>query len=207
MIVTGSPKLLFVHNQKAAGMSIERYLLGDLKGSKLLERHSYVEDGIALLGRSRWDEYHSFGFVRNPWDRLVSWYTMIQETPPSSPNSLWDYVGSRSNTFEQFITRCTDVISEERNGYVYEKSFVKPQFDYFTDETGNIAVNHIGRFENLQNDLDQILNKVGLPPMELPHLNKTRAMDYRELYTPHTQELVAERFKKDIEYFGYSFND
>ncbi|RLB20538.1 MAG: sulfotransferase, partial [Deltaproteobacteria bacterium] len=31
-------------------------------------------------------------------------------------------------------------------------------------------------------------------------------LDYREYYTEETAELIAQRFKKDIEMLGYSFD-
>ena len=205
MIIVEKPKVIFIHNQKAAGMSVENFLLKELAGKKLLERHSYASDGIKTIGRKKWEEHYSFGFVRNPWDRLVSWYVMIRETPQSSPNKLWDYVHSNSSTFEEFILNCTESIYDDRNGYKYEKSFIKPQYDYFTDENGNMITDFIGRFENLQSDFNKVLQKVGLGKYELPHINKTRKKDYRIFYTSKTRAIVAERFKKDIEYFGYSF--
>ncbi len=205
MIQVEEPKLIFVHNQKAAGMSVEDYLTRELGGSMLLERHAYAEDGIKKLGRVAWEGYFTFGFVRNPWDRLVSWYVMIQETPPNKPNQLWEYVHEHASSFEDFIRNCTDTITEQRGGFAYRKSFIRPQYDYFTDDQGNIAVKFIGRFESLQTDFNYALVQVGLPPHQLPHLNTTRQKNYREFYTDETREIVAERFKKDIENFGYSF--
>jgi len=53
-----NPKTIFVHNQKAAGMSIDEYMFERLPGSKLfLERHAYTEDGISKLGKEAWGEY------------------------------------------------------------------------------------------------------------------------------------------------------
>lgn len=186
-------------------MSIEHTLLNDFRGSRLLERHSYAEDGIEYLGREKWDEFISFGFVRNPWSRLVSWYTMIRETPPEGKNTLWEYVHQNSNSFEEFIVNCTETITDVRNGYVYRKSFIRQQYDYFTDDKGELAVSFIGKFENLQNDFNTVLDIAGLDPVLLPKLNPTRSKDYKSFYTKKTKDIIAKRFAKDIEKFNYKF--
>lgn len=205
MIISEKTKLLFIHNQKAAGMSIEHILLNSFDGIKLLERHSYAEDGIEYMGREKWNEFMSFGFVRNPWSRLVSWYTMIQETPPEGKNALWEYVHQNSNSFEEFVINCTETITDVRNSYAYRKSFVRPQYDYFTDNKGELAVAFIGRFENLQDDFNTMLDKAGLASVSLPKLNPTRSKDYKSFYTNQTKDIVAQRFAKDIEKFNYTF--
>lgn len=205
MIITEHPKLIFIHNQKTAGMSIESLLIKELSGQKLLERHSSASDGVKEIGREEWDKHYSFGFVRNPWERLVSWYVMMRETKPRGNNKLWEYVHNNAHTFEDFILKCTDTITEDRDGYLYEKSFVKPQLDYFTNEEGEVITTFIGRFEDLQDGIDKVLKQNNLPSYKLPVLNTTKKKDYRSYYTQETREIVAERFKKDIEYFGYEF--
>lgn len=205
MILTKHPQLIFVHNQKTAGMSIEYLLKKELSGVKLLEQHSSALDGMKKLGKEEWDSYYSFGFVRNPWERLVSWCVMMQETKPRENNKLWDYIHNKANTFEEFILKCTGTITEDRDGYVYEKSFIKPQLEYFTDEEGRIITTFIGRYENLQTEINEIFQQNGLPPYELPVTNTTKKKDYRTYYTEETKEIVAKRFKKDIDYFGYEF--
>ena len=203
-----NPKTIFVHNQKTAGMSIEKYMFERLSGSKLfLERHAYVEDGINKLGEKAWEEYFSFGFVRNPWSRLVSWYTMIVETPPDKPNKLWNYVHRNSNSFNEFVENCTDELVDVRDGFNYRKSFTRNQFDYFTDSEGEISVDFIGRFENLQEDLDKVLARLGLPRYTLPIVNATKKKDYRTYYDDDTRKIVGIRFKKDIDHFGYTFEN
>jgi hypothetical protein len=215
MLISGSKKIIFIHNQKTGGASVRDYLEQHTADTRyLLPNHAYAIDGIEKLGRNVWDEYYSFGFVRNPWSRLVSWYTMIINPPQdvadkadiNLENDLWKYVTEKSSDFEEFIENCTDTIMENRNGFLYKKSFTKNQIDYFTDENNKIAVSFIGRYENLKKDFQEVKKYLDLTEFDLPHLNPTQKKNYREYYNEHTKGLVAKRFKKDIEHFGYTFD-
>ena len=41
----------------------------------------------------------------------------------------------------------------------------------------------------------------------LPHLKETKQVDYRNVYTAEGADIVAQWFAKDIEQFGYTFDD
>jgi hypothetical protein len=175
---------------------------------QLLPRHAYASNGIQHLGRARWDSFYSFGFVRNPWARLVSWYSMIRERPAEEGgNKFWQYVRMNATTFEEFLTKCRQPVVETKGKIRYEKSLVRNQLDYFTDERGKIAVNFIGRFEALDRDFARVQQQLGLPVRPLPQVNAGRPKDYQSFYTRRTRALVATRFKRDIDYFGYTFDD
>jgi hypothetical protein len=169
--------------------------------------HAHAVDGIARLGRTAWDSHFSFGFVRNPWARLVSWYSMISERPPeTNRNPLWDYARNNSNNFEEFVTNCTDVVSETLpNGFVYRKGFAINQFDYFCDAGGEICADFIGKFENLEGDFERVSRYLGIPYEALEKRNTTSDKTYTAYYNNNTKQLVGNRFEKDIDYFKYTF--
>jgi hypothetical protein len=211
------PKFIFIHIQKTGGVSI----------SNLLRRYSptttpgrglrHISARRALKQVENPDDYFKFAFVRNPWDRLVSWYTMIDEARKGvadgtaepmtrrliKKNNLFKYVLRCGPTFDEFVKNCTEK-QWMGNGYY---SFTFNQLRYLTDKNGEVLVDFIGRFENLAQDISHVFDKLGLEAsqLEIPHENRSAHSHYSEMYTPETREIVRKRFRRDIEFFGYEF--
>ena len=206
MLVSDNRKLVFVHIQKTGGSTVTRLLEEKVPDVyKLGARHEFANEGRKKL--RGWDDYFKFAFVRNPWDRLVSWYSMIvraQSTGNRSWNALWSYVYNNSSTFEEFIRNCSGEVEVE-DGVFY--SFAYNQLDYLTDERGNLLVDFIGRLETFEDDMREVADTVGmtLESETIPRKNRAPHRHYSTFYNRETETIVRERFKKDIEYFGYEF--
>ena len=76
---------------------------------------------------------------------------------------------------------------------------------YYDSTQGDILVDFIGKFENLEKDFNFICEKIGIDA-ELPHINYSKRKNkYRDYYTEETRDLIGEYYKEEIELFGYEF--
>ncbi len=216
MLLSHRYKFLFVHIAKTGGTSVrgalqgyrwkDPYYLPQFIASKLsgwvnhevaikLPRHCKAITAQEMLPREFYNELFKFAFVRNPWDLQVSSYHHIKRERPHLMNADED--------FETFLRRKLD---PERAWQYHIDTSITPQSDYLIDLHGNLIVDFIGRYENLQNDFDTACDQIGVPRQTLPH--KRKANDrarYREYYNDSTRALVAEHFEQDIERLGYEF--
>jgi len=197
MIVSDRARCIFVHIQKTAGASIDAALQAHdpAAGTGLHagRRHMLAREIRDVVPCDTWDAYFKFAFVRNPWDRLVSWYHMCMQVTTPNPFSL--YVRQHAPTFGDFITRTTTGIAARTT---------RNQVDYVTGDGGEVIVDFVGRYERLQADLDEVGGRLGIPAA-LPHLNRSSHRDYREYYTDETRDIVAARFARDLAQFDYRF--
>ena len=202
MIINHKYKFIFIHIQKTAGTSITNSLSNLPETENLHHSHSMIN----LLNSNEYEDYFKFCFVRNPFDRLLSWYNMILKK--GSHNDWSKYILENSNNFSEFL-ELTDIIIERnplelQSSVDYPKSISYNQLDYITDRLGNIRCDFIGRFENLENDFYSITNYIGVD-IKIKHLNKFEHKPYSEYYNDLDVKLVENLYKRDLEYFNYKF--
>ncbi|HET7851985.1 MAG TPA: sulfotransferase family 2 domain-containing protein [Methyloceanibacter sp.] len=196
-------RCIFVHVQKTGGESIGA-MLGAEPGDQ--HKHRTALELRALYGDEVWASCFKFAFVRNPWDRLVSWWSMIDAMRPnlasSQVNPFQRFILTRATTFAEFLLNCDEVV-EDHDG---RKHIFQNQIDYLADERGTLLVDYVGRFETLHEDALYIAERLGLSA-SLPHLNPSRHAPYARYYDRALALLVAKRYAPDIEAFGYSFSE
>jgi hypothetical protein len=147
-----------------------------------IPRHAKYSEAAEFYPESK--NYFKFSFVRNPWDRMLSFY-LFKKT-----NRAFIKIADDLSLKDFILTSAGKI---KFNQYSYIDGFDENSF--------------IGRFENLQEDFNIVCDKIGIPQRKLPHINKTQHKHYTEYYDDETLEIFAEKYAKDIEYFGYKFGE
>ena len=186
-------KCIFIHVEKTGGTSIECTLDSNLMNESATPKANVSDQfedkhwtALEYLQKhpKLYKEYFTFAFVRNPWDRLVSRYE-------------WQIlIGNPYFTKLDF------------KKYIKSSSFQGLKFSYLDkicDNQNKIIVDFVGRFEKLQQDFNYICDKIGMKNTQLPYVNKIDRKHYTKYYDEETKQIIAEKFAKDIEYFGYEF--
>lgn len=138
---------------------------------------------------ANWNSYFKFSFIRNHWDYLVSWYEYHRKK--------WESNGI--NSFEDFVLN--------KGFLLHESDPFLGFFHYLCDDTGSIAVDFIGRVENIQQDFNTICNRINVTT-QLEQKNKTKNKKHYSLYyNKETRNFVYEYFAEEIDYFGYKFEE
>jgi Sulfotransferase family len=196
-------RFLFVHIPKTAGNSIQSALRDysedqlvalrkeqdgierfGLRNPKYkIKKHSTLVEYRAALGNEQFCSLYKFTCVRNPWDRMVSYYF----TPTQNPE-VWD-----RKRFLAMISKAVSVADYLRLNKGEEDPF------------GN--VDYIMRFENLADDFRTVCGTLGISPATLPQYNRSNREHYSNYYDDELRELVRKRFAAEIERFGYTFEE
>lgn len=75
------------------------------------------------------------------------------------------------------------------------------QLEWIREKNGSVACDCL-RLEHLDADINAYFGR----PIRIPHRNVTKnRYDYRSMYTDELIDIVADTFRNDIEYFGFSF--
>ncbi|HGG0540966.1 TPA: sulfotransferase family protein [Campylobacter jejuni] len=192
-------KCIFIHVPKVAGSSIERVIY---QTNKWLVGHVKASD-YTKFDKDKFDSYFSFGFVRNPYDRVVSAYHYLKNDSPDPCDIKWGRLHINNLTFEEFILSLQD---EEFKEEILSKNHFSFQYKYLCDKNMNILVNFIGKFEKLDNDFKKILNILRRKD-SLVHINKSKHLNYRDYYNSQTYKIIREIYRDDFEIFDYDLED
>ncbi len=81
--------------------------------------------------------------------------------------------------------------------------------DAYTDSTGAVCVNRVGRYESLGADLEEIRQAVGLPEsLDLPTAKAAHRTDrrhYSELIDSVSRRKIEFMFSRELSLWGYQF--
>ena len=187
-------KIVFIHIPKTAGLSILKAIYGEVS----LESHrSIFFNQTALNIKS--NDFFSFTFVRNPFDRLYSTYRFLENGGINKQDEIAFQTHFANFTgFEDFV------MNGLNKNMINQVTHLIPQYEYLCDWKGKVTVDFVGRFESLDKDVKKLSGHLK-KEIKLNHLNKTSKVDYTEVYTDDMIQKVKNIYKKDLRIFNYSF--
>ncbi len=134
-----------------------------------------------------WASFFKFAFVRNPFDRFVSYCAFVTRE------------GDEFENDPQAVMR--DVLAKPPHHHI----LFHPQHKFIADASGTLLTDYVGRVEEMQKSYDEISARIGIPTRTLEKVNTTKRRNYREYFNDELIEGVAKLYARDLEYFDYEF--
>jgi len=153
-------------------------------------KHGHITAGQMkkVLDPKIWNTYYKYAVVRNPWDRYISFcFFMHRKNPDFQKNPT------------TFLNRIIE------NPKARKRILFVPQSEFLYDDNGELLVDELGRFENLQTSYDAMAHRLNIDGQKLEKINNSEHGLYRKYYDEALKEKVGEFYKADIEHFNYKY--
>ncbi|MFP4239712.1 MAG: Type II secretory pathway, pullulanase PulA [Rhodosalinus sp.] len=214
MIVSRGRRYIFVHIPKTGGTALalalearamaDDLLIGDTPKARRrrgrlrglhprgrLWKHSTLADIEGVVDAAELDGFFTVTLVRNPWDRLVSYWHWLRMQRFDHPVVAL----AKAKDFGGFIAD-PDIGASLR---------AHPYAAYMTDAEGRERASLYVRLEHFEADAEPFFAHLGFR-VALPRANASaRDRDWRRYYDDETAARVADLCAEDIARFGYAF--
>lgn len=156
-----------------------------------LWKHSTLRDVEGLISRDEMKTMFVFTMVRNPWDRVASYYFWLQ-------HQNFDHMAvhkAKALGFSEFL----------RDRLISKSLRAAPYPSYVSDPMGTECCDLFLRLEHLDEDMPKLEKALGVKLGVLAQENKSVRVATTELYSQEDRDYVASLCASDINRFGYRF--
>ena len=156
--------------------------------AKLQHGHLTLQQIRPYLRPQEWDALFKFAFVRNPFDRFISYCAFMTR-------AQGEFERDPQRVMRHFL------FEDPPHGHL----LFQPQHRFVTDADGNMLADQIGRVEQMQQSYEAIAAHIGIPSRTLDKVNASERRGYRDYYDQQLVDGVASIYARDLELFGYQF--
>ncbi len=210
-------KFLFIHIPKTGGNSVQNILRKysedkivtvadhqdgierfEVRNEKYnIHKHSTLNDYRKELKPYIYDQLYKFSIIRNPWERMVSFYYS-----PNRKVSEWnrnDFIKllNRAKPIGEYIT--TTPPHQYPSRHFFRKLLPKKNKSTLSE------IDFLIRFEHLHEDFKSVCQIIDIPFEPLPHRNKSNRKHYTYYYDEELKKMIELKFKDEIEFGNYQF--
>jgi hypothetical protein len=197
----GDINVTFVHVPKSAGTSIGVWMNENRNNNYIIEWYDHPTlEPMKLVGPRNF----TFSVVRNPWERMISFYCFlknIQSAHPNFSNQQMQWVINTNNqhldwtTFDKWLDTLDEFI-------------IMPGWNFKPGDPQTVWVKEgidlILRYETLEEDFKQIQD-IFNNYTPLPKKLVGDHTFYRDYYNTETKNKIAKRYEEEIDLLGYTF--
>jgi hypothetical protein len=149
---------------------------------KKFYNHIPARNVMLRISGDVWKNYYKFCVDRNPWDKTLSHYHMLNHRS-----------GGKMTLEEYFERGC----------------FCK-NFPLYTDRKGNLLVDKVIKYENLSEEFGEIMNMLGLPfngslGVKAKSEYRKDRQSYEKVFTSEQAKIIENEFKMEIIINGYNY--
>ncbi len=212
MIISRDRQFIFVHIPKTGGTAFtlayeeragqDDILIGDTPKARRrwtgvatagrVWKHATLADVIGLVSEAEIESFLTMTLVRNPWDRLVSYYHWLREQRFARPEVQL----AKTLDFHGFLNHHSTVSAFRR----------WPCAAYMRRPDGTDCPSLFVRLEHFAEDIAPVEAHLGFS-LTLPVANESRRdRDWRRYYSTQDAVLVGQTCAKDIARFRYHFD-